>query len=169
MYVSGTATLSSRPSVASGGICLAASPFIEKEEWKNAHAIENAFAAFSIPLFCPMLSSRAAACRPERQPNHLPLLIVVLSVSRRTCSPCHPRRAQAPCYPDQAQRAEGSAALGLLPPKKEEWKNAHAIKNAFATFSIPLFCPTLSPRASVERSDGRGRFPDSGPPDLRSE
>ena len=46
---------SSRPSVASGGICCTAS-LSSKEEWKTAHADENAFAAFSIPLFFVMVS-----------------------------------------------------------------------------------------------------------------
>ena len=49
----------------------------------------------------------------------------------RTCSPCHP---------DRAKRAEGSAA-SVRPSSKEEWKTAHANKNAFATFSIPLSLP----------------------------
>ena len=189
----------------------------------------------------------AALCHGERQPNHLPLLIVVLSTVEGPDSPCHPRRAQAPCHPDRAKRAEGSAALLYRPwyllsllrlparllrfcsrgthrlavpcyrcrgfaflilllqkkcciaafrfifSSKEEWKTAHANKNAFASFSIPLFsvqalaswmlfyrpeqsrriCLPLpsfmSPRAAVERSDGRGRFPGFGPPDLRSE
>ena len=45
----------------------------KKEEWKNAHANKNAFAAFSIPLFFTQaLASRAALCHGERQPNHLP-------------------------------------------------------------------------------------------------
>ncbi len=45
----------------------------KKEEWKTAHANKNAFAAFSIPLFCTQaLASRADLCHGERQPNHLP-------------------------------------------------------------------------------------------------
>ena len=146
--------------------CIAAFRFTssQKEEWKNAHAIENAFAAFSSPLFfVQTLSSRAASC-----------------------------------HPDRAKRVEGSAALGLLSSKKEEWKNAHANKNAFAAFPIPLSLSNasssrrlfhlerqsvvlsaverpvlpvvfLSPRAAVERSVRKGRFLGSGPSDLRSE
>ena len=55
---------------------------------------------------------------------------------------------------------------------KKEWKTAHANKNAFAAFSIPLFFVMvsggrspkafLSPRAAVERSDSKGRSFGSG-------
>ena len=128
------------------------------------------------------------------------------AASGRTCLPCRPDRAQrvegsafmssrpsaasgwirSSCHPDRAQRVEGSVVPAPLSPK-EEWKNAHANKNAFAAFSIPLFfvqrCHVanslspragsllsfMSPRASVERSDGKGRFFGSGPSDLRSE
>ena len=76
-----------------------------------------------------------------------------------------------------SERSEWRDLLhSLTLSSKEEWKNAHANKNAFAAFSIPLSLSNvvamdalLSPRASVERSDGRGRFLDSSPSDLRSE
>ena len=54
----------------------------------------------------------------------------------------HPERANASCHPDRARRVEGSVVSASLSPK-EEWKNAHADKNAFAAFSIPLFLPLL--------------------------
>ncbi len=88
-----------------------------KEEWKTAHANKNAFATFSIPLFF------VQRCHPKRQP-------VALSAVEGPASPCHP---------DRAKRVEGSAAFRLTSSSKEEWKTAHANKNAFATFSIPLF------------------------------
>ena len=71
---------------------------------------------FAHPLFL------YAFCRPER--------------SRRTCA----------THVIQTERSERKdlIALDLLPSKKEEWKTAHANKNAFAAFSIPLFCPTLT-------------------------
>ena len=89
-----------------------------------------------------MLPSQTAACRPER--------------SRRTCSYCHP---------DRAKRVEGSAAQPHL-SSKEEWKNAHANKNAFAAFSIPL---SLSKRCHPERqSRGLMAEADSSTPVLRT-
>ena len=99
----------------------------------------------------------------------------------RAYASCHLERAYASCHPDRVQRVEGSVVSAPLSPKAE-WKNAHANKNAFAAFSIPLFLSNavvlsaaegpvsfMSPRASVERSVVRGGFPGFCPPDLRSE
>ena len=69
-----------------------------------------------------------APCHPDRQFCRPDRSFAVLSVSRRTCYPCHP---------DRAKRVEGFALQPLL-SSKEKWKNAHANKNAFAAFSIPL-------------------------------
>ena len=41
-------------------------------------------------------------------------------------------------------------ASGLLPSKKEEWKTAHADKNAFAAFSIPRFLSNAVVLSEVE-------------------
>ena len=63
-----------------------------------------------------------APCRPDRH-------FVMVSGSRTICPfDCHPERAKQKDLPRR-----------LTLHRKEEWKTAHANKNAFAAFSIPLF------------------------------
>ena len=102
------------------------------------------------------------------------------------------------CHPEQQpvvlSAAEGPALTAIL-TERSEWKDLlhsltfHRKRNGKTlmlskTHSLPFpflfLCPNvvtpsgslssfMSPRAAVERSDGRGRFLDSGPSDLRSE
>ncbi len=72
MYVSGTATLSSRPSVASGGICCTGSPFIERGmEKRSCYRKRIRYFFHSSFLYLNAGTSRTLFCHLVRQSRGL--------------------------------------------------------------------------------------------------
>ena len=121
--------MSSRPSAASGGICLSCRPkrsrwptesslINAKNEWKNAHAIVKRirclFHSFSLSCNRRYVRSRFAI---------LAMVIIVIptqlflssrpsAASGGICLSCRLQRSCF-CHPDQAERVEGSVSVYL--------------------------------------------------------
>ena len=142
--------MSSWPSEASGRICHADSHFIKRGMEKRSCYRKRIRCLFHSSFFCPTLPSWAQLCRLER--------------GGKTC-----------CFSLSLPEKRNGKTLMLT--------KTHSLPFPFLFSLVIVVTPSgaegsalsavptaiMSPRASVERSVDSGRFPDSGPPDLRSE
>ena len=130
--------MSSRPSVASGGICCTGSPFIEKRGMEKRSCYRKRIRYFfhSSFLYLNAGTSRTLFCHLERQP-------VVLSRVEGPVYPCHPS-----CHLERQPRGlltEADSSTPGLGPTLGMTEKAKTVekRNSFPGFSF-FECPSFA-------------------------